>query len=460
MSKKPITPSPEDEQRQSRKEVLLARKQSQQMRQVRLGIMVVAGLVLLVFLVAMINELFIAPNRTIATFNGDTITLHDWQNRVAYERAQRIIFLENQLEAFSGDVGIIQQFAGQAISEMAPQNAENLGQDVLNRMVDELVIQQAAEVRGIAVTDADVQKRIEEDFAYFNGESPTPLPSATGTIMPTPSLTPIPTAVITDVLPTATPFPTPTTGPTATPRPTATPVSLESFQTNFGDLLERFVALGVEEATYRSVIKAQLYRERLMDALATEQNLSTNAEHASVYLLTYITEESANEGKALIDAGDYLTIWNTVRSSPFDPEAESTASASEILWRTQTDLESSIGADAAAEAFTLPLNTPSGVLSNQINEETVRYYVLMVSGREERPLNESAINQNKQQALTNFIDSQLAGNLQLTEAWRGRVPSRPVLDPLYFAPPTEAPPTATIPVVINTPAPVATEDGS
>ena len=98
MAKKTETTTTEA-QRQSRKEVLLARKQAQQTRQIRLGVAVVGGLLLLLFLAAAINELVIAPSRAVAIVNGEEITLSEWQDRVRFERAQRIILLENQLEA-------------------------------------------------------------------------------------------------------------------------------------------------------------------------------------------------------------------------------------------------------------------------------------------------------------------------------------------------------------------------
>ncbi|MCB0057855.1 MAG: SurA N-terminal domain-containing protein, partial [Caldilineaceae bacterium] len=201
------TEIPEVAGRQTRKEELRARKQQQQLRQVKIAVGIVLGLLVLVVLVGVITEFFIVPNRAVATVDGEPIALRDWQERVVFERAQRIIFLENQYEAFAGDVGIIQQFAGQTIVDL--QSPEVLAQDVLDSMVDETVIRQEAEARGITVTDADVDARIAEQFNFFGGESPTPVPTGTATAVPTPSLTPIPTPVITDVVPTSTPFPTP-----------------------------------------------------------------------------------------------------------------------------------------------------------------------------------------------------------------------------------------------------------
>lgn len=424
-------------QRQSRKEYLRAKREAQQKRRVYLAMAGVGTLLLLIIIFALVNEFVFAPNRAVATINGEEIPLREWENRVRYERAQRIIVLENQFTAFNGDVGLIQQFAGQQINELyAP---EELGQIVIDSLVNEAVIRQAAEVRGIRVTDAEIDEFIAEAFNYFDGESPTPLPTPTQTVMPTPSLTPIPTAVITEELPTSTPFPSPTVGATSTPQPTPTPVSQEAFEQEFGDLLAQFQSMGVDEATYRSVIRAQLYLNKLSDALSEENNLPEEAEQASLYLLSFTDEAEANAALAQIDADGFLTVWNSIRSTPPDPESTTTANALELLWRRQEDL-ANFGAEVQTAAFNLPLDTPSDVLVNEdVTTEISTYYIVQVSGREVRPLSQSAFETEKRENLTSFLDSQIAGGLEITEFWRSRVPTQPVLDPKFLVPPTPDP---------------------
>jgi hypothetical protein len=423
--------------RQSRKEYLRSKREARQKRQIYIGLAGVGALLLVILIFALINEFFLAPNRAVATINGEEITLRDWENRVRYERAQRIIVLENQFIAFDGDVGLIQQFAGQQINELyAP---EELGQIVIDSLVNEAVIRQAAEGRGIGVTEAEVDAFIGEAFNYFDGESPTPLPTPTQTVMPTPSLTPIPTAVITEPLPTNTPFPSPTAGPTNTPQPTATPVSREAFEQELNDLLAQFREMGVDEATYRSVVRAQLYLNKLSEALAEENNLPEEAEQASFFLLSFTDEAEANEALEQVEAEGFLTVWNTIRSAPPDPEATSTANALELLWRRQEDL-ANFGAEVQTAVFTLPLNNPSDILVQEdATTETTTYYIVQVSGREVRPLSESAIEADKQENLTTFLDSQIAGGLEITEFWRSRVPTQPALDPKFLVPPTPDP---------------------
>ncbi len=437
MAKKQETTTNEGERR-SRKEVLMARKHAQQTRQIRIGVAIVGGLLLLVFLAAAINELVVAPNRPVAIVNEEEISLKDWQARVRFERAQRIILLENQLEAFQGNVGVVQQFAGQAINDLL--QAELLGQNTLNQMIDEVVIRQAAEARGITVTDADVDAEIGPTFNYFDGGLPTPAPTATATVEPTPSVTPIPTAVITDVLPTSTPFPTATLGPTGTPAPTATPVSAESFQEEFGGLVAQFEDLGVSEDQYREIVRNQIYRERLIEALAEEGELAEDAEQVSFFVLQFDTEEEANESAAVIDSSDYLSVWNEIRSLPADPTSGSRAQASEVLWRTEDAVSASFGAEVTETAFALPVGEPSGVISRTVDAETTLYYLIEVTGREVRPLSASELQTKQLENLAAFIDAQLTGNLTLTEYDRGRTPTTPVLDPVFTTPPTATPP--------------------
>jgi hypothetical protein len=434
MAKKKETIS--DAQRQSRKEVLIARKHAQQTRQIRIGMAVVGGLLLVVFLAAVINELISAPNRPVAIVNEQEISLKEWQDRVSFERAQRIILLNNQLEAFQGNVGVVQQFAGQAINDLL--QTELLGQNTLNQMINELVIQQAAEARGITVTDADVDAEIGRTFNFYGGGLPTPSPMPTATIQPTASITPIPTAVITDIIPTNTPFPTATLGPTGTPPPTATPVSAESFQQEFGDLIAQFEALGVSEEQYRELVRTQIYRERLIEELSIEDELSDEAEQVSFFVLQFDTEEGANEAAAVIESSDYLSVWNEIRSQTF--ESVATAQATEVVWRTQEAVVANLGAEVAEAAFDLGIGEPSGPISRTVDAETNLFYLIQVSGREVRPLAASELRTLQENNLASFIDTQLTGNLTLTEYDRGRTPTTPVLDPIFTTPPTATPP--------------------
>ncbi len=440
MSKKSTTTKAKEEaDRQSRKEVLLARKQAQQTRQLRIALGIVGLLILVVIVIAVVNEVILVPNRSVATVNDSQISLQAFQDRVAYERARRVVLLEDQLDAFGGDVGIIQQFANQVLVDMFPANADTFGESVLNQMVDEDLIQQAAEERGITVSDADVEAEIGRSFNFYAGGLPTPLPTATETIVPTPSVTPIPTAVITEVVPTATSFPTPTAGPTNTPQPTATPVSAESFQQQLDELLQQYRDLGVNDQAYRASVRAQLYRQRLADALAVEDGLSRDAEHVNFYVLVFDNQEEADNVASTLTADNYLEVWNTIRSQQSNPDTTSTAFASELFRRTEDDLASNFSQEFATAVFDQPIGTPTPVIAVTGQDGTISYFIAVPSGKEILPLSDSAYQAKKDELVNQLVTTLRGGNVIIQDFWRGRVPAKPALDDKFYATPTPAP---------------------
>ncbi len=437
MAKKQTIDETENNSRQSRKEILRARKQENQQRIIRIAAFAVGGILLLVLLVALVNELLVAPNRAVATVNGQQIALSDWQERVEFERAQRIISLEEQLANFDGDIGLVQQFSSQSIVELISENSESFGEAILDRMVDEEIIKQGAEDRGLVPTDVEIDERIGVLFNYYGGDSPTPLPSPTETIMPTPSLTPIgfdeegvgdPPLPVDDA-------------PTSVPMPSPTPVSEAAFQQEFNDQIAQYKNLGIAEKTYRSVITRAIMAERLIDALAKEQELPEEDMHASFYYLVFGDEEEANAAAAELADTDFLTVWNTIRSRPPDPGNENVipATASEILWRTQDGIEGSFGLEVAEEAFNLPIDTPSDVIVIAGTDGEPFYVIIMVNGREMRELSQGELQSRKEQLLQDFVAEGHLGDIEISELWRSRVPTSPILDPKFRQAPTPTP---------------------
>jgi len=433
MAKKKQEVEQSSEQRQSRKDVLRDRKHREQMRTIRIGVIIVIILLAVVILFALVNEYIISPQREVATVASDKITLQDWQNRVRYERAQRIMNLEDQLEMLNNDVGMVQQFSGQTINEL--RSYETFGESVLDTMARELIVFQALKERGIEITDEDIQQRIEESFNYFAGDSPPANPTPTDEPAPTPSITPI-GAEETDAAGEATPE------PTSVPIPTATPVSAESFQQEFTDMIGRLNGFGVDEAQYRSLIGGSIAAERLLDVLAEEEALPTEDEQASAFMLIYPSEEEAQNALTDIGASDFLTVWNTVKNAPAETQdlTAATPTASEILWQTQDGITNSYGPEIADAVFNTPLNEPSGIVEVTSSDGTSYYLITMTTGLEMRPLSDNELRSRKIELLSTFIEEKMnSGEVEINDFWRNHVPTRPILDPKFLQSPTPTP---------------------
>jgi hypothetical protein len=432
----------EEARRLSRKEVLLERKERRQNRQVYTAVGAIVALLAVVLVAALISEFLIRPRQPVAVVNGQQITIREWQNRVVLQRAQLIMSLEDLTDTFDGNIGLVQQYAGQQINIL--MDAPTLAQIVLDSMIEEQIVRQEAEARGITVSEADVQAEIEANYNYFGGDLPTPMPTPTETVVPTPSLTPIPTAVLTEVVAVDTPAPTPTLGPTATPLPTATAVSEAGFRSQYQELIGRLRRLGVDEASFREAIRANIYRERLMEMLATEAELPTRDEHASFYYLRFDNAAEANEAQAQIATTGFLPVWNTIRSLPRDVETPSTASAGEILWRTRDNLATAFPESLVTAVFTLPLGTTSDVLVQEGDDaagQPTVYYLIQPSGREMRELSEAFLQREQQQYLANWVEGRRLTGVETFERWRLVVPRQPMLDLKYLQPqPEQQPP--------------------
>lgn len=422
-------------QRQSRKEILRERKQEEQLRNVRIGVVIVGFLLAAVVLVALVNEYILSPRREVATVAGENITLQEWQDRVTFERAQRIITLEDQLEMLNDDVGMVQQFSGQAINEL--QSYEGLGEATLNRMAQDKLMIQALEERGVTISDEEIDRRIEEAYNYFGGEPPKQLPTPTQSADPTPSLTPIAVGDEADAAEEALPLEPP---PTGEPVPTATPVSEESFQQEFGELIDRYKSFGVNEGVYRSLVASSVASEKLLDILAEEAELPEEDAHASAFILIYPSEEEAQEALSEIEATDFLTVWNTIKSTPPGEVTETVpATATEILWQTMDSVSGGVGPEVAEAIFNTPIDQASAVIEVAGPDGNPGYLVVMPSGREMRTLSENELRSRKVQILSQYLDDAMSTEVEIGEFWRSRVPTLPILNPKFLQPPTPTP---------------------
>lgn len=400
----------------------------------RIAAAIVGGLLLIVVLVALVNEYILSPQREVASVAGESITLQEWQERVRFERAQRIVTLEDQLEMLNNDVGMVQQFSGQTINEL--QSYEGLAEATLNRMAQDRIILQALEERGIEITDEEIDRRIEEAYNFFGGESPTPFPTPTQAPDPTPSLTPVGAEAAEQESTVEPP-------PTSEPFPTATPVSEESFQQEFGDLMDRYRAFGVDEEAYRTLVAGSIAGERLLDILAEEQGLAEEDIHASAFILNFPTDKEAEAALSNIEETGFLAVWNSIRSNPPEQEDEEDAfpaSATEILWQTRDAMAGSLSPEEVDAIFNTPVDEPSGILEITGSDGEPRYVIVMPSGREMRPLSSNELRGRKIQLLSEYIDEATSSDVEIGEFWRSRVPKRPILDPKFLQGPTPTPP--------------------
>ena len=442
----------------TRREMLLEQKASADRQLVTRIALGVVGFLAIVLVVGLVVEYLIVPRQAVATVGNENITLGEWQTMVRYQRARVILGLEEQLSMFVDPeaenpaaaelqaIGFIQQFSGQQIG-LLTNGYQFLGEFVLNQMVDDVLVRQGATMRGVTVSQAEIDARLGEQFNYYGGGLPTPV-AQSPTPQPTPSLTPMPTYTPEgfglgeedeaedgeEPLPVVEEPAEVEVLPTATPLPTATAVSTDSFQSQLAEQDSDLRGLRANPDLLRYEVEMSLYREKLADALFVEQERPTTADHASAFFILAYGEEEGEALAAQVAEQGFLTVWNDLRSNPRLEGNNPTGqppTAQELLWRTADDYLTFFPSGTVADAlFELPIGTTSGLLVDSRSGSSV-WVVLQVSGREERPLSEAAINQQKQEVLTAWLEEQRAAKSVIFENWRGRVPRQPILDPKF-----------------------------
>lgn len=209
-------------------------------RLILIGTIITVSIAAIILLGAILNEQLLVPNQTVASVNGHNISVSQFKSRAKIERALLIQQLDSAISLYSS-IGYTSDQLAQLISSQQPystwyaqlQVADQLGNSVLNTMVDDELVRQKAAELGITVSEDEVNAEIAKTFGFDAAtagleptasptptQSPTPLVSATPSPVPSPTLTPTPIAET--VTPTVTPLPsaTPSSTPNATEQAT------------------------------------------------------------------------------------------------------------------------------------------------------------------------------------------------------------------------------------------------
>jgi peptidyl-prolyl cis-trans isomerase D len=278
----------------SKKHLARIEKEKIQNRYIVISALAVMLIVIGLLGYGVLDETVIKYRRPVATINGDTITTGDFQTRVKYARwqlIQRYISTSQLMQMFGSDENTTSYFTS-SLQQIQSQlnNTTELGESILDQMIDEVLIRQEAERQNITVSEADIDKAMQEAFEYFPNGTPTPTieptEAPTSTLSPTqvalaasptpkntPTSLPEPTSTVTSIPPTATavePASVPTTGPTETPEPTATPYTLEGYNEAVKGYVDQLTDIKFSEKDLRKIFEAQLYRDKVFEAITAD----------------------------------------------------------------------------------------------------------------------------------------------------------------------------------------------
>jgi parvulin-like peptidyl-prolyl isomerase len=366
----------------------------------------------------------------VAEVNGVTITTGEWQERVQLQRVN-LLNLYQTYQFYQQSFGMDTSQQLQQI-QLTLQSPEILGQDVLDQMVDEILIRQEAEKRGVSVSADEVEAAVQESYGFFPNGTSTPTITPTEFSLPTLSaeqLTIYPaTATPTEVL-TSTPAPTSTpekavtptaTSTTAPPTPTfvpqdptatVTPYTLDGFKTQYSESVGNFKASGVSEATLRSAYESRLLRDKLLEEL-TKDTPRTEEQVWARHILV------ADEGKAatvmalLKHGSDFAKL-----AQEFSTDTGSGAKGGDLGWFGKGAMVPEFEEAAFSQAI--------GEIGEPVKSQ-FGYHIIQVLGHEELPLNASQYDEKRQTSFTEWLTkTREESTVTIFEVWKERVPTAP-----------------------------------
>jgi peptidyl-prolyl cis-trans isomerase D len=394
------------------------------------GIVIVAGLLLYGYL-KLNYFLFREP---VAEVNGVRITTGDWQERVRFQRLQ-MLNIYNEYSFYQQTFGVdYSQQMQQIVSQLS--SPEVIGQQALDQMIEDILIKQEAQKRGITVSEDEIEKSVQGNFGFYPNGTPTPTTTPTEVTLPTmssqqltlypptstPTEAPTSTAEATatpDLSATATPTATPALDtPTAVPQPptaTSTPFTLEGFKKEYQKNIDNFKANKISEKTVRSVYEAQLYRQKLGEVL-TKDTPRTEEQVWARHILVQTDAEAQAVSERLKKGEDFATVAKEVSK-----DTGSGANGGDLGWFGKGAMVS----EFETAAFAMKVGQISEPVKSQFG-----YHIIQVLGHEDRPLNAAQYQQKKDTEFSNWVaDARKNAKVQTFDVWKERVPAEPTLSP-------------------------------
>lgn len=404
-----------------------AEREQQIQQMIVRGTLITAAVIVVILVIAIVLDQIVRPNQVVASVGSDNITVGAFERRVKLERVLRIEQLTNIINTYQSlgiDVNQLVQQEPYSTWLSDLRIPDQLGLTVVNDLVDEQIIRQEAQARNITVSPEEVQQRVQEFFGYdpaaltttptaTTPPTETPTPFVSPTPSPTPTVTPTPEATA-EATATVTPF------PTIPPEPTLNATQqAEQFNTTrstFYDTLRR--EAGLSEGDINAYFEIQVLREKLRDAVATEQNIGQTGPFVNARHILVDTEEQAQDVLTALQAGESFAELARAVST----DTGSGANGGELGWSPVSGFVKPF-ADAVREA-------PIGEIIGPVQTE-FGYHIVQVRAREDRELTESQLDNAKNGAFQTWLEDLRAQKetdqqVQIFPLWSSNVPTEPV----------------------------------
>lgn len=387
----------------NRRHVARAQKEAEERRKVLMAMGGLLAVIVAILAWGYIQTYVVAPKKPVAVVNGQEIPRDLYQKRVEYKRFildDQISLIQQQYQQFADTFkdspDFLASFKQQTDQQLNQLYSQRFGSDraVVDDMIEEILVSQEAEKRGITVPEDEVTATIDRVAAARQGgvteasaqETVTARDNATATAA---MFTPTPTLTTT----------TATTPTAVRPTPTINVLSgdaLTQARTSWETTITDKTGLTPDE--YHALLRVELLRQKLQDAIGAEAPSTALQAHARHIMVA--TEDEAKQVKARLDAGEDFAAL----AQELSTDTGSAADGGDLGWFPEGVMVSAFN-DAA---FSLDVGTISDPIQSSFG-----WHIIQVLAREDHELDPQFLSNEKSKAYNNWLkDARATADLQ------------------------------------------------
>jgi parvulin-like peptidyl-prolyl isomerase len=446
----------------TKKHIAREKRERKMTRQIIILTGIVGVVIFGLILYGAISQFIIRPRTAVAEVGEKEITVRDFEKQVHYSRAQ----LLNQLFTYYSyyqqfpDFGASFLETAQSIASQLIQT-ENFGNSVLDEMINDVIIREEAAIRGITVSEDEIDDALYGAFGFYPEGTKTPTttativstptysetllsllpststPTATVEATETPEVTPTLTEEVTDngasetetaetpsedgaevddseetPAETEIPEPSPTETQTPTVTLTPTPYTTELFAEDVKEFNDLYDMYNFDLQDLREIFEVQLLRQKILEEVT--QDLEPVKEEVRARHILVETEETAEEVLALLEGGEAFEDL----AAAYSTDESNKDQGGDLGWFDRGTMVF----EFAEAAF----NLEEGEISDPV-ETSFGFHIIQLLGKRESQVLPDEFAQEKETAFLEWLNERLAerDDIVKNEEWPVYVPETP-----------------------------------
>lgn len=415
-----------------KKHVARQQREQQQTRLILYTFFGILGAVILLLVYGWLDSTYLKLNKVVAKVGDSNILVRDFEPRVRLQRQNLMsqFYTYQQYAQFGLDVNSQLQSI-----QVQLDTPTIIGESVLNTLIDEEIIRQEAEKRGITVSEEEITEAMQSGFNYFpNG---TPTPTITPTAFSSPELPADALKILTPTLPASTatlqveptagegtvtatatvtivPSATPTAGPTSTPFPTSTPYTEEGFQNTLAEVDTNLAKIGFSESYIRNFFEVQILEKKLREQIVTDIPATETQVRARHILVG--DEQTAKDLITRLQAGDDFAEL----AVQFSTDTGSAVQGGDLGWFGKGAMV------AEFEAAAFALENPGDITLEPV-ASSFGFHIIQLVAKQEIPISADQFQQTQDTEFRAWLDAAREEySVEIFDSvWQQNVPTEP-----------------------------------